>query len=247
MLNNIFEEHFSTKQCKVCHKEMPDHLNYCPNCGAKQSLFQNAEVIICKKCGGDVANNLERCPHCREMTPSAKVRMVVLRLLLAAVVVIITILFCNILSNILKEEPSRELKNTILNKEETVNAETQETKAENILYEDENFKVSYIDFKDLNMGVTMFHLYLKVENYSDKSVNVFLRDGYANDTSIHFMSGLLYEILPGKNAVCVNSFGYDGLGFDSIDDVEKLEFKVDISDSDTWDTILETDMIELNF
>ena len=147
-----------------------------------------------------------------------------------------------------KDEPTRELKNG----EETALGEVSKTsekedKKENIIFENDDYKVTYVDFEDKELGITMFHLTLKFENKSDKSVAVTFEESYANDTAIQFISGFPLEILPGKNAVAHNGFGYDGLGFDSIDDVKKLEFKLVIRDSESFREIMRTDTLVLNF
>lgn len=77
-----------------------------------------------------------------------------------------------------------------------------------VLYEDSNYKVTYVGFEDPGMGVTAFNLSLKIENNSDKKVVATLVDGYANDTAVFFGSGVPVEIMPGKNAVGVFILGY---------------------------------------
>lgn len=67
-----------------------------------------------------------------------------------------------------------------------------------VLYEDSNYKVTYVGFEDPGMGVTAFNLSLKIENNSDKKVVATLVDGYANDTAVFFGSGVPVEIMPGK-------------------------------------------------
>lgn len=243
--NTNYNEAPTTKQCKVCQKEIAKHLKFCTNCGAKQTLINNAKLVICKKCGGDVASNLERCPHCREKTPLAKLRAGIA----AAAIAVFAILFIGLCSSTGgKDEPTRELKNG----EETASGEVSKTsekedKKENIIFENDDYKVTYVDFEDKELGITMFHLTLKFENKSDKSVAVTFEESYANDTAIQFISGFPLEILPGKNAVAHNGFGYDGLGFDSIDDVKKLEFKLVIRDSESFREIMRTDTLVLNF
>lgn len=116
-----------------------------------------------------------------------------------------------------------------------------------VLFEDENYRVIYQKFVDPNMGVTTFNLYLKIENKTDKEINVMLEDGYANDTSVLFMTGLPVNIAPGKNAVGGFLFGYANLGFESIEDVKKLEFKISFRDKETYDELFKTDTIQLDF
>ncbi len=121
------------------------------------------------------------------------------------------------------------------------------SKVEKEIYSDENFKVSYIGLEDPQSGVTAYNLVLKIENDSDKEVVASLTDGYANDTAIDFYTGLPVEIKPQKNAVGAYVFGYANLGIDSIDDIETLEFKVTLYDSDFSEKVLETEDIKLAF
>jgi len=203
--NTNYNEASATKRCKVCQKEISKYLKFCNNCGAKQTIINNAKLVICKKCGGDVASNLDRCPHCREKTPLAKLRAGIV----AVVVVAFVILFIGLFSSIgRKDEPTRELKN----EKETVSGEVgkvseekeEKDKKENIIFENDDYKVTYVDFEDKELGITMFHLTLRFENKSDKSVAVTFEESYANDTAIRLISGFPLEILPGKNAVAHN-------------------------------------------
>ena len=127
-------------------------------------------------------------------------------------------------------------------------SETQgENKEEKLLYSDDNIKVSYVKFTE-TQGVTTFNLFLKIENNMDRKVTVSLTDGYANDTSVWFFTGIAVEILPSKNAVGGFGFGYANLGIDSIDDIKKLEFKITLRDSENFsDVLLETDSITVSF
>ena len=122
-----------------------------------------------------------------------------------------------------------------------------ENKEEKLLYSDDNIKVTYVKFTE-TQGVTTFNLFLKIENNMDKKVTVSLTDGYANDTSVWFFTGMPVEILPSKNAVGGFGFGYANLGIDSIDDIKKLEFKITLRDSENFsDVLLETDSITVSF
>ena len=112
--------------------------------------------------------------------------------------------------------------NSASNAVESAKDENEKTKK--VLYENEDYKVTYLDFEDKNLGITMLYLNLKVENNSDSGITVTFEDAYMNDTSIQFISGFPLEILPGKNAVAANGFGYDGKGIDGIEDVTLIQY-----------------------
>ena len=76
---------------------------------------------------------------------------------------------------------------------------------------------------------------------------ILLEDGYANDTSVLFMTGMPMNIAPGKNAVGGFLFGYANLGFESIEDIKKLEFKISFRDKETYDELFKTNTIQLDF
>ena len=126
--------------------------------------------------------------------------------------------------------------------------EQKTTVAKNdVIFEDDKFKITYVDFQDPNHGVTTFNLFLKIENKTETEITAMLTDGYANDTSIFFMTGMPVTIASGKNAVGPFIFGYNNLGINGIQDIKKLEFKFTARDSKTFDVIYETESFELNF
>lgn len=119
--------------------------------------------------------------------------------------------------------------------------------SEQIVYQDDQFTVTYLDLKDTT-GVTMATMTFRVENHSDKNVWLSLPEGYANDTSVTFLGGnALNGIAPDKSAVVAFTFGYNNI-LEDFDDLEKLEFKVAIIDSDSiLTTLAESKTITLDF
>lgn len=122
----------------------------------------------------------------------------------------------------------------------------QQEQTEKIIYADDNFKVTYVDFVDPKSGVTAFNLLLKIENNSDKEVIASLTDGYANDTAVFFGSGMPIKIKPNKNAVGTFVLGYANTGITSIDEINTLEFKITLYDENFSEKVLETENIVLN-
>ena len=91
-------------------------------------------------------------------------------------------------------------------------------------------KAEFVKLYDPNAGITTMAVNVKLENNSNKTITVNLSDGYVNDTKVQFMTGIPVKIAPGKNAVGAYMFGYDGLGFSKVEDIEKMEFKITLLD-----------------
>lgn len=117
---------------------------------------------------------------------------------------------------------------------------------EKVICNDDNMKATFIKMYDPNAGVTMYSVVIKIENNDDQQITVNLTDAYVNDTAVTFMTSLPVTIASGKNAVGSFLFGYNNLGFDSIEDVTKLEFKI-CSYADDMSVIRKTDTITLEF
>ena len=125
------------------------------------------------------------------------------------------------------------------------NGNTQ--KKEILLYSDDNFKISFIDFKDPKAGVTSYNLYLKIENNSDKAVVVSPSDGYANDEAVFLGSGMPVKIAPSKKATGVFVVGYGNTSIKNIDDIKTLEFKITLYDESWSHKLLETKTLTIKF
>ena len=123
----------------------------------------------------------------------------------------------------------------------------QEDKKDKVIYEDDQFKVTFMGLEDDIFDIGMFYTRLKVENNSDSEILVIFDEAYANDTSIQIISGFPLDLQPGKNAVASNGFNYTDKGFDKIEDIKKMEFRIVFKNGDTVENILETDNIVLEF
>lgn len=129
-------------------------------------------------------------------------------------------------------------------KEETKKENPYETKKDLITFE--GVKAEFVKVYDPKVGVTAFAVALNLNNTSNKEVTVTLTDGYVNDTKVQFMSGLPVTIASGKKAVGVYTFGYDGLGFSKIEEIEKMEFKISLL-NESWSDMKTSKNITLNF
>ncbi|MGN1418144.1 MAG: hypothetical protein ACI4W6_02325 [Acutalibacteraceae bacterium] len=113
-----------------------------------------------------------------------------------------------------------------------------------LAYEDDNVKIVV---KKLNSSDSFWgsDLYLYIENNSDKSLTV-----QANDVSVNgFMVDPMFscEIDAGKKAFDTISFFETDLENNSITDITNIELKFHIIDTETFDTVKDTDAIEIKF
>lgn len=120
-----------------------------------------------------------------------------------------------------------------------------ETKDE-VLFESDDMKVSFIEvFEDANITGAGY-LRLKVENKTDKTVTVYPKDVYVNDTSVVLGSGVPMTLAPGKNSQAPFIIFYSNLGITSKDEIQKIEFRLTFDD-ENHDTIAETETMVIEF
>ena len=128
-----------------------------------------------------------------------------------------------------------------------VTTQTEQTKqTENILYSDDNFKISFVDFTDPNLGVTSYNLLLKIENNSDKTVIVSPSDGYANDEAVFLGSGMPVKVKPDKKVIGAFVVGYGNTSIQNIDEIRTLELNINLYDENFSEIILSTGNILIN-
>lgn len=117
---------------------------------------------------------------------------------------------------------------------------------EQVLWDSENVKVSFIEIFEADYLPGNCYLKLKVENKSDKTVMVSLKDSYVNDTAQMMGTGVPIVLAPDKNSQQPFFFGYTNLGITSKSEIKKIEFKVWLMDDENYDTIEETDNLVIN-
>ena len=117
---------------------------------------------------------------------------------------------------------------------------------EQVLWDGENVKVSFIEIFEYDYLPGTCYVKLKVENKSDKTITVYPKDAYANDTSIILGSGMPMKLAPGKQSQTPFFFAYTNLGITSKDEIQKIEFKMWFDD-ENYDTVEETDNLVINF
>ena len=115
-----------------------------------------------------------------------------------------------------------------------------------VLVDDENMKVSFIEVFEEPSISGAGYLRLKVENKTDKTVTVYPKDVYVNDTSTILGSGVPMTLAPGKNSQAPFIIFYSNLGITSKDEIQKIEFKLTFDD-ENYDTIAETETLVIEF
>ena len=115
-----------------------------------------------------------------------------------------------------------------------------------VLYADDNFEITFVDFKDPKLGVTSYNLLLKIENNSDQTVIVSPSDGYANDEGVFLGSGMPVKVKPNKKTTGAFAVGYGNTSIKSIDEIKKLELKLTMYEESFSKALMTTDNIAIN-
>ena len=121
--------------------------------------------------------------------------------------------------------------------------ETQEL----VLVNNDIVKVTFVEIFELPELANTCYLRLRIENKSDKTVMVSIKDSYVNDTTQMIGSGVPMTLAPGKSSQTPFFFGYGNLGINSKDEIDKIEFKVWLIDNENYDTVFETDLLLVDF
>jgi hypothetical protein len=123
---------------------------------------------------------------------------------------------------------------------------SQSTTEAQVLVDNDDMKVSFIEIFEEPSVPGMGYLRLKVENKTDKTITVFPQDVYVNDTSVILGSGVHMKLAPGKNSQAPFIIFYTNLGITSKDEIQKIEFRLTFDD-ENYDTIAETEMLVIDF
>ena len=118
------------------------------------------------------------------------------------------------------------------------NQSTKVTIEEQVLYDENNIKITATGMEDSLFGTD---LKLLIENNSGKSITVQARNSNVNGYMVDTMMSA--DVASGKKANDSLTFQTSGLKESGIEQIAEMEFSFYIFDSDTWDTILETDLI----
>lgn len=123
--------------------------------------------------------------------------------------------------------------------------DSQSTK-EQVLVDNDVVKVTFIEIFEMPELVNTCYLRLKVENKTDKTVTVYLKETYVNDMAQMMGTGVPITLAPGKSSQQPFFFGYGNLGITSKDEIQKIELKVWLMD-DNSDTVVETESLVVEF
>lgn len=118
------------------------------------------------------------------------------------------------------------------------NQATKVTIEEQVLYDENDIKITATGMEDSLFGTD---LKLLIENNSGKSITVQARNSNVNGYMVDTMMSA--DVASGKKANDSLTFQTSGLKDSGIEQIAEMEFSFYIFDSDTWDTILETDLI----
>lgn len=88
-------------------------------------------------------------------------------------------------------------------------------------------------------------LILYIENNSDKNVTIQVRDVSINGFMVD--SSMSEDVVVGKKAISAVQFFSTDLESNGIDDITEVELYFHIFEAETWDTIVDTDVITINF
>jgi hypothetical protein len=111
-----------------------------------------------------------------------------------------------------------------------------------VMADEKGVKVTALGLGEDWMGPALF---VAIENNSDQIITV-----QSEDVSVNgFMMSTIFsaDVLPGKIAYDTVTFMSSDLEENEIEDITDMELKIKVINSDSWDRILETDIISLTF
>lgn len=189
----------------------------------------------CKKCGSELIGKV--CPNgCKQNNAKKGC---------AVIAIIFVILFTVIIVAALSpSDTTTDGKTSNIQSSNSDTSNVYETEKDLITFE--GVEAKFVKLYDPKAGVTALAIALDLKNNGSEEITVTLAESYVNDTKVQFMTGLPVTIAPGKKAVGVYMFGYDGLGFSKVEDIEKMEFKVSLI-NESWSGLKTSEKIELNF
>lgn len=117
---------------------------------------------------------------------------------------------------------------------------------EQVLVDDENMKVTFMELYEEPSIAGSGYLRLKVENKTDKTVLVLPMDTYVNDTSILLGSAVNMTLAPGKNSQTPFIIFYKNIGITSKDEIQKIEFRITFHETGNG-VIAETETLTIDF
>lgn len=191
----------------------------------------------CKACGAEIATSAKACPQCG--APNKK-KMGCLPTFLCVIIIFVTIIA---VAAILGGE---ETTNAPDNSASTVSESGEATAGDVVIIDNNQMKVTYqkvVDGKDLGVSGA-FYLWLKIENKTEKEIVASLTDADVDGESVSMvMTGVPLQIRPGNSGATGFIFTTSQLSIDSVDDAEKVTFKVSFRDVESYNEVVESDLV----
>lgn len=116
-----------------------------------------------------------------------------------------------------------------------------ESVEEVVMYESKNVKITYIGEDESFMG---YELKVKIDNLSDEKLTVQVRDVSVNNIMVDTIFSK--DLTPGKTATDSITFLKSDFEDNNITDVDTVELSFHIFNTDTFETIEDTEMVTLN-
>ena len=210
----------------------------------------------CPRCGAPIQPNFVRCAQCglelqrppmqqmyqQPYPPHKKPNPAPLIISLSAIALVVIILIV-VFVNPFKSKPADNI--TV---EDTGNNTSESTVggaelSERVVFEYEGIKITVTGWKE--GGLFGPELLLLIENDSDQDITVQCRDSSING---YVVDSVMSDDVPiGKKSNTSITFYSSDLENNGITDIEEIEFRFHIFNQDTWDTIVDSDIIKITF
>lgn len=139
-----------------------------------------------------------------------------------------------------------ETPNTPDGSENTVSASGENKAEDTVIIDNDQMKVTYqkvVDGEDLGVSGA-FYLWLKIENRTEGEIVASLTDADVDGESVSMvMTGVPLNIRTGNSGATGFIFTTSQLSIDSVDDAEKVTFKVLFVDAETYNEVAESDLV----
>lgn len=136
---------------------------------------------------------------------------------------------------------------TLLSPSDTTPASQGNTQnTEEVLLNNETLTVTYIGAKD-ESSLGVFYVMLKVENKTETEVVINLEDADVDSETIPMITtGVPLKIRPGNSGQTSFIFSMVNLSISSMAEAEKATFRVVARNSDTYETVYESELLTIN-
>jgi hypothetical protein len=114
------------------------------------------------------------------------------------------------------------------------------TETKHVAFEQDGIKISFVDFDTDSFWGAGIKFY--IENNTSTPITVQTRDTSINGFMVD--GSMSCDVLPGKMANTSLTFFSSSLEENGIEHIESIELKFHIFNKDTWDTIIDTDVIQ---